>query len=124
MEKSLYVMSNRRAGKFRTDEKVASRAAMDAAFNLFQSADVVREEAPDDRQARRITVFEANPEEIAARRAMLPPDTMLEPAIPRWPVEVLPTHLPPVDLKPAYRTISVAAGAPPAGALPMDAAAT
>jgi subtilisin family serine protease len=123
MEKSLYVMSNRRAGKFLTDEKVASRVAMDAAFNLFQSADVVREEAPDDQTARRITVFEASPEEIAARRAMLPSDTMLEPAIPRWPVEVLPTHLPPVDLKPAYRTIFAAAGAPPAGALPMDAAA-
>lgn len=83
-----YVMANRRAGKFLEFEKEASRAALDAGFNtLFAgSVSVVNDRDPADRKARRVVVFDADPDEISAKAASLPSDVMLEPAIPHFPV--------------------------------------
>lgn len=120
MDTTRYVMANRRAGKFRRDEKVASRVAMDAAFDAFESVSAVHDVSPEDRAARRVVVFNARPEEIESKRARLPTDTILEPVVARWPLEFLPEHLPPIDLKPGYRSTAASPPAPPpANPLPL-----
>ncbi|HEX2443902.1 MAG TPA: S8 family serine peptidase [Vicinamibacterales bacterium] len=90
-----YVMANRRAGKFNEAEKKASRAALDAGFNeLFAtSVSVVADRNPQDELARRVVVFDGDPEEVAAKAATLPADVMLEPEILHFPlVQTLERH--------------------------------
>jgi hypothetical protein len=83
-----FVMANRRAGKFHEFEKEASRAALDAGFNqLFAgSVSVVNDRNPQDRRARRVVVFDADPEEVAAKAPTLPTDVLVEPEILHFPV--------------------------------------
>ena len=82
-----YVMANRRAGKFLEVEKRASRAAVAAGFNqLSASVDVIADRNPADELARRVIVFEAEPEEIAAKAAALPTDCIVEAEILHFPL--------------------------------------
>ena len=78
-----YVMANRRAGKFQDDQKRSSRAALESGFNdmFAASADMVTDLAPADELARRVVVFDADPEEVAAKAATLPADVIVEPEI-------------------------------------------
>lgn len=83
-----YVMANRRAGKFLESQKSASREALDFGFNnLFAaSVDVVNDLAPPDALARRVVVFDGDPEEVAAKATALPTDVIVEPEILHFPV--------------------------------------
>src|SRR3954470_17313747 len=82
-----YVMANRRAGKFQAAEKMASRAAVESSFSaLFAgSVAVVNDLNPGDVLARRVIVFDCDPEEANAKAAELPPDVLLEPQILHFP---------------------------------------
>lgn len=91
-----YVMSHRRAGRFRTAEKLASRAAM--AYSVqrlasLTSANVLFDNVPADDLARRTMVFEADPGElagIAAAAAEAGSDVIIEPEMLRWPSVIFP----------------------------------
>ena len=82
-----YVMANRRAGKFQAAEKRASRAAVASSFSaLFAgSVAVVNDLNPRDELARRVIVFDCDPEEANAKAAELPADVLLEPQILHFP---------------------------------------
>ena len=82
-----YVMANRRAGKFLDAEKKASRAALEAGFNALFAANVnvIADRNPQDELARRVVVFEADPEEVPLRAASLPADVLVEPEILHFP---------------------------------------
>ena len=74
-----YVMANRRSGKFLDVEKRASRATVAAGLNqLSAHVNVIADRDPADDLARRVVVFEADPEEIAAKAAALPTDCIVE----------------------------------------------
>jgi len=82
---SRYLMANRRAGKFREDEKLASRRALDATLNqLSAGIDVIHDHQPERETARRVVLFEAAPGEIEARSQGLPHDVVVEPEILHW----------------------------------------
>jgi subtilisin len=82
-----YVMANRRAGKFLEVEKRASRAALAAGLSeLAGSVDVVADRNPSDELARRVVVFEADPEEMAAKAVTLSSDVIVEPEILHYPM--------------------------------------
>jgi subtilisin family serine protease len=82
-----YVMANRRAGKFQAAEKIASRAALESAFNAVfaGNVDVVNDLNPTDALARRVMVLECDPEEVNAKAAQLPADVLFEPEILHYP---------------------------------------
>ena len=83
-----YVMANRRAGKFLDVQKRSSRVALEAGFtSLFAaSVDVINDLAPADELARRVVVFDADPEEVSAKASTLPTDVIVEPEILHFPV--------------------------------------
>ena len=88
-----YVMSNRRAGRFRDSDKRASRGALSSVLQTMPAeVRVTRDNAPDDALARHTVVFEAEPAEIAALRARSPDSVIIEP-------EIVHHHVtcPPVD---------------------------
>ena len=77
-----YVMSNRRAGRFRESDQRASRGAMSATLqSLPGEARIVGDNAPDDALARHTVLFEADPVEVAALRASAPDTVIIEPEI-------------------------------------------
>lgn len=89
-----YVMSNRRAGKFRESEKAASRAALAGALRTMSPGmTVFTDSEPADELARRIVVFEADPQEVQAKVATLPPDVLVEPEILHYPCGRSPLRL-------------------------------
>jgi hypothetical protein len=83
-----YVMANRRAGKFLDHEKAASREALAVGFNQLFAANVrvIADRDPTDALARRVVVFEADPEEVAAKAMALPTDVIVEPEILHFPL--------------------------------------
>jgi subtilisin len=82
-----YVMANRRAGKFLAVEKRASRSALEAGLTeLSASIDVIADRNPSDELARRVVVFEADPEDVAAKATTLPSDVIIEPEILHYPM--------------------------------------
>ncbi len=91
-----YVMSHRRAGRFRTEEKLASRAALESSVRRvanLSTATVLFDNLPADELARRTVVFEADAEELAAisrNFAAAGSDVILEPELLRWPSIVFP----------------------------------
>ena len=88
-----YIMSNRRAGRFRESDKRASRGALSATLQALPGeVRIVRDNAPDDALARHTVMFEAAPDEVAALRAEAPDSVIIEP-------EILHHHLtcPPSD---------------------------
>jgi len=77
-----YVLVNRRAGKFTTEQKHASRAAVAMTLASFQgSSRIVSDKNPTDELARRVVVFDADASRVASMQASLPPDAVLEPLI-------------------------------------------
>jgi subtilisin len=76
-------MTNRRAGKFRDGEKIASRAAVGKALAAIAGgASILSDTNPEDPTARRVLVFDAEPTDV---RVISPsPDVLLEPEILHW----------------------------------------
>jgi subtilisin family serine protease len=81
-----YILANRRAGKFTPEAKIASQQAVHDSFTrLFAaSSGIVLDSEPQDPTARRVVVFEAEEDEAAAKMKELPPDVLMEPAIPHY----------------------------------------
>lgn len=118
-----YILVNRRAGKFTTEAKLASRAAVATTLGLLTESRVITDRQPEDELARRVVLLEADPNRIEALRASLPPDVILEPAVERQlhrrvPIE-LKAALPMAAHQPApsstYRVTIQGGGKPLAG---------
>jgi subtilisin len=78
-----YVLVNRRSGLFTDEAKIASRASVAAAIGLLPTARVVADHQPSDPLARQVALIDADAGEVAALRAQMPPEAILEPAIRR-----------------------------------------
>jgi len=83
-----YVVSHRRAGKFARHDKQRSRAQLDAAYatHLEPGAQTIGDNAPRDDTARRVIVFDADAEEVAAKSRLLGEHVLVEPEIPHTSV--------------------------------------
>jgi subtilisin len=91
-----YVIANRRAGKFDVQAKTLSRTMMAETLSTL-APQIVTDINPVNPFARRVTIVEAEPAEMAARIAAAPPDVIIEPEILHWrdiipPVEFLPVR--------------------------------
>lgn len=96
-----FIMANRRAGKFHDRDKAEARASVAATLRTLPGIDIVADNDPGDPTARRVVVFEADPAEMGARQAALPPDTIIEPEILHWPAaNPPPSFLPPISPPP------------------------
>jgi|SRR5665213_1462751 len=89
-----YVIANRRAGKFDAHDKALSRNLMAQTLATFDPL-IVSDVNPLDPLARRVTIVEADPDEMVSRIAAAPSDVIIEPEILHWrdiisPVEFLP----------------------------------
>lgn len=63
-----YVMSNRRAGKFTDEDKIASRKSLDTSFSqLSSSVDMLGDKFKGE-TSRRTIFFKADPSEIEMKR--------------------------------------------------------
>lgn len=78
-----YVLLNRRSGKFTESAKVASRASVQTTLSMLTTARVTADERPEDPTARHVVLLDADADQVAAIRAHLPPDSILEPAVRR-----------------------------------------
>jgi hypothetical protein len=87
-----YVLSQRRAGKFDTRERLTARRAADEGFaSLFAaSSDLIGRLTPADETAREVIVFEASPQEVTAKATLAGPDVLIEPEVLHYPVTVMP----------------------------------
>jgi subtilisin family serine protease len=90
-----YVLVNRRSGMFTNNAKIASRATVQATLGLLTSAQIVADHKPKDPLARQVVLLEADAEQVAALRAKLSADSILEPAVRRnlhrrIPIELRP----------------------------------
>ncbi len=89
-----FVMANRRAGKFQETEKTASRDTLESAFSAFErNVRVISDLQPENRQLRRVVVFEAETAEMEARAREMPEDVLLEPEILHWKTRAVPLDL-------------------------------
>ena len=89
-----YIISNRRAGRSQPQDMAASRHAVTVAMSQISAA-VVSESLPEAPAARHIVVVETdNVAEIARQIRDAPPDVIIEPEIPHYPL-----FLPPADLR-------------------------
>jgi subtilisin family serine protease len=91
-----YVLVNRRSGMFTASAKIASRATVQTALGMLTSARVINDHKPEDPTARQVVLLDASAEQVAAMRAELPADAILEPAVRRF----LHTRVP-IELRPA-----------------------
>ena len=84
-----YVMANRRAGRFRENEKRSSRDAVRVAMaSIASGVNVVADTNPPDPMARRVVVFDADPSDL---RYLTPlPDVLVEPEILHWTNSIPP----------------------------------
>ena len=100
-----YVLVNRRAGKFTTEQKHASRAAVAITLAGLQGRSrIVSDKDPADELARRVVVFDADASNVASIQASLPADAVLEPLIRRS------LHLiTPIELRPSLSLATAAA---------------
>ncbi len=86
-----YVLASRRAGKFQESEKVAARAAAEAALEaLAPVADVRGRGAQTGETARLVAVLDADPGDVARRRAAAGPDVIIEEEILHFHAAVAP----------------------------------
>lgn len=92
-----YVLVNRRSGMFTDQAKTASRASVATALGMLPSARVVASRDAQDPLARQVVLLDADESQVAAMRARLPADAVLEPAIRR---ELHERHVP-LELQPA-----------------------
>src|ERR1700732_4454906 len=84
-----YVIANRRAGKFREGEKLASREAVETMVaSMASSLDIVNDFNPPDPLARRVLVVDADAKEMQQRK--LNPDVLMEPEILHFPETIGP----------------------------------
>jgi len=91
-----YVLVNRRSGMFTNNAKIASRATVSATLGLLTSARILSDHQPADPLARQVVLLDADARQVAAIRATLSADSILEPAIRRnlhlhTPIELQPT---------------------------------
>ncbi len=116
-----FILANRRAGMFLKSQKADARRAADSSFGLLfaRSAAVLMDSQPEDLTARRVVVFEADAAEAEAKRRQLPPDVLLEEAIPHY-VQKLRA---PTDLIPAPPPSYTAALPARADGMPVPARA-
>jgi subtilisin family serine protease len=107
-----YVLASRRAGMFSERDKGPARAAADRAIStLAVNVDMVGTLDPPDPLARQVSVFDADPDEIAAQRGTFGPDVMIEREILHYPKSVvLPVDLTRDDGSPAAGTTLAGAG--------------
>lgn len=96
MGKQRYVVASRRAGRFEAAAKLAARANVGLALQDLGSPQILRDTNPSDQLARRVTIIEADPAEIAAKIATMPANVIVEPEILHWRDIVLPRDLLPV----------------------------
>jgi subtilisin family serine protease len=117
-----YVLSNRRSGKFTDESKIASRASVPTALAMLTTARIVADHTPADPRARQVVVLDADAAQVAAVRATLPSDSILEPLVRRRlhmiePIELRPS-IPSAVIPPAaagattYRVTITAGGKP------------
>lgn len=78
-----YVMANRRSGRFSQAEKLASRESISRfmSSSFLSGADVLARNQPRHETSRQLVLFEAKPEEVAAKISSLPEDVIVEPEI-------------------------------------------
>ncbi|HUK24865.1 MAG TPA: S8 family serine peptidase [Terriglobales bacterium] len=90
-----YVLVNRRSGMFTSTAKIASRASVQATLGMLTSARIVADHQPEDPLARQVVLLDADPAQVAAMRATLPADSILEPAVRRNLHRRIPIELQP-----------------------------
>ncbi len=76
-----FIMSNRRAGKFTDDQKLASRHSLEVSLDLIRPSITTVADRSVGETTRRTIVLEAEPSEIEAKRGAFGPDVMIEPEI-------------------------------------------
>jgi subtilisin family serine protease len=91
-----YVLVNRRSGMFTNNAKIASRATVTATLGLLTSARIVADHQPADPLARQVVLLDADAGQIAALRATLPADSILEPVVRRNLHRRVPIELRPI----------------------------
>ncbi len=85
-----YVLVNRLSGKRSGRERRATQAAVSDVLAGLTGAKVISAHRPSDDRHRHVIVFEADPAEVRARRARLPPDVIIEEVM-RRRVRALPS---------------------------------
>jgi hypothetical protein len=89
-----FVMSHRRSGKFRETDKRASREAMSLALSgLAPAIDIAADHVPVDELARKVTVFDADPEEVRTMAATFDDDVLVEPELLHYCAPAVPFRL-------------------------------
>lgn len=90
-----FVMANRRAGLFTKHEKVHSRKALDSSFqtHIKASSIIISDYSGPKETSRRTILLEGEPQEIAAKRSLMPPQVMIEPEILHYAETALPQDL-------------------------------
>jgi subtilisin family serine protease len=101
-----YVLINRRSGHFTSQAKVASRASVRTALAFMGDARIVADHDPEDPLARQVVLLNVDASEVAAMRAKLPADSILEPAVRRNLHRRIP-----IELRPAMAHTARATGA-------------
>jgi subtilisin len=101
-----YVVVNRRSGLYHDDVKIASRATVQSTIDLFSSVSMVADHQPSDPLARRVSVIEADPDEVTALRDDVPAEAIIEPVIRRD----LHRRFVPIELQVAVPAAPVAPG--------------
>jgi subtilisin len=91
-----YVLINRRSGMFTDHAKLSSRASVAAALEMLPGARIDADHQPTDPLARQVVLLDADAGQVAAMRATLPADSILEPAIYRNLHRRVPIELRPV----------------------------
>ena len=76
-----FIMSNRRAGKYTADAKLASRRSLDTSFEILEPRVRTLSDRAIGETSRRTIVLEAEPAEIETMRSQFGPDVMIEPEI-------------------------------------------
>lgn len=88
-----YVLVNRRSGLFTNDAKIASRATVQTTLGLLPTARILADHRPEDPLARHVVLLDADAEHVAALRAQLPADSILEPVLRRNLHQRIPIEL-------------------------------
>ena len=77
-----YILSHRRAGKFDAIEKQHSRESVAVAMNdMSGTVDIFADSDPQDPLARRVVVFDADPQQLELMAVHFDPDVIIEPEI-------------------------------------------
>jgi subtilisin family serine protease len=103
---ALFVMSNRRAGKFRGVEKKKSRSALESVMDrLSAQADIIHDTIPRHPSVRRSVIFDAHPKFVKSLKTSLHTDVMVEPEIRHGYDPVLPIDFSMADRSSLARSV-------------------